>query len=55
MMCEVCGKNSYRTLRRAIRVALSCLRQRGGQLRYYRCPAGSGWHLTSMSKDEVMS
>lgn len=45
--CEPCGKRAYPTARAAIRVLLACLAKRGGGLRYYQCPAGSGWHLTS--------
>lgn len=44
--CEVCDKPSYPTDLDAITVALKRSRRGGRPLRYYRCPAGLGWHLT---------
>lgn len=46
-LCSACGKHSYRTVRTAIRVILRCSAQRGVALRWYRCPVGGGYHLTS--------
>ena len=53
MQCDACGKTSYSTLRQTIRVLLRCLKVRGGELRYYRCPRGHGWHLTSKTHQGV--
>jgi hypothetical protein len=41
-----CGKNRYRTVRLAIRYAITSSRLSGLPMRTYRCPDCSGWHLT---------
>lgn len=51
--CKECGKKSYPSERRAIGAALGNTFQFGGWMRYYRCPRGHGWHLTTKPKREA--
>lgn len=45
--CPYGGKNSYRTKRKALRIAESRRRLSDTKLRVYRCPNCDFWHLTS--------
>jgi hypothetical protein len=51
--CQRCGKNSHPTWRSAVRAVLASCKTYGCAYRIYRCPAGTGYHLTTQPKRET--
>lgn len=52
--CKPCKKKIYAPLDQAVHAALWSSMTFGRAMRYYACPAGNGWHLTTQPDRPVV-